>query len=315
MMARAQKTKLLLTSLVVLLLSCWLLWIGRATSDAPDKDIFSVPDLASVDSILMESRAGTVLLHFDGTGWRANNKFDVDAEMIDALFATLQQATPKRELTGKAADSVRGILTANGISVHLYARGNLMRHFVCGGNVGKTQAFFSDNDQKIYAMVIPGYRVYVSGIFELTVNDWRNKRVFDFNWRNFSKLEAAFQNAADDYAITLKGSYFAVEGLPETDTARLNGFLDAASLLRVRSYYTRGTATHLDSLLALPASITIRVSDVSRRVRELKIFPPGRTPEVAATIDGEAAVFNRTDILPLAKKREFFAPQTRPSAP
>ncbi len=50
-------------------------------------------------------------------------------------------------------------------------------------------------------MNIPGYRVYVSGIFELDESGWREKRVFAFNWQNFQKLDAHFPKIRDMISV------------------------------------------------------------------------------------------------------------------
>ena len=87
--------------------------------------------------------------------------------MIEVLFATLQQAEPKRPVSPSIRDSVRQDLRQRGVRVSLFSSGVKEVGFYAGGNMKKTQAFFSheQKDETPYVITIPGYRVYVSGIF------------------------------------------------------------------------------------------------------------------------------------------------------
>ena len=159
--------------------------------------------------------------------------------MVQVLFATIQQAEPKRPLPLGIQDSVSQELRQNGVKVSLISSGTPELTFYAGGNGQKTQAYFSvdKGDAKPYLVTIPGYRVYVSGIFEVEEKDWRDKLVFGFNWRNFESLQASFPNSpSDNFQVVFQDNYFAVQGLNAVDTAKLNDFLDDVSLLTVEEF-------------------------------------------------------------------------------
>ena len=156
-----------------------------------DKNLFRNHDLKELDEVKLESKDGNVELKFNGSKWIVNGQFNADASMIEILFATLQQAEPKREVPSSLRDSVSQGLKQNGVKVSLFSSGNKEIGFYAGGNSRKTQAYFclEGQDNIPYLMTIPGYRVYVSGIFELGQKNWKDKLVFGFNWRNFESLE------------------------------------------------------------------------------------------------------------------------------
>src|SRR5690606_27214845 len=130
----------------------------------------------------------------------------------------------KRPVAKASRDSIFNALAQSGVTVSLYAGDESRKKFYAGGNRAKTQALFADPEtQQVYAMAIPGYRVYVSGILELGVNGWRDKLVFGFNWRNFKTLEAHFPGkSSEDFSVSMTGAFFAVQELQKTDTAKLN---------------------------------------------------------------------------------------------
>ena len=129
--------------------------------------------------------------------------------MIDVLFATLQQAIPRKPVAAALSDSVSQYLQKDGVNVSLFADGNLEKSFFAGGNLQKTTAYFQLPGSVPYTMVIPGYRVYTSGIFELKASGWKQKYVFGFNWRNFQRLEAEFPaNHGYDFKVIMNKEFF-----------------------------------------------------------------------------------------------------------
>lgn len=226
-----------------------LYWYGqRDLERSVDKNLFKNFDLEAIDEVSLVSETGSVTLKYNGSRWKVNDDFNADANMIDVLFATIQQAEPRRPLAASLQDSVSRSLQQDGVKVSLISSGTTMKVFYAGGNAVKTQAFFlEENGSYPYIMTIPGYRVYVSGIFELGESGWRDKIVFGFNWRNFQRLEATFpERAADDFVVAMEDNYFSVAGLPQVDTTKLNDFLDDVSLLSVDEYLPASGA--LDSL-------------------------------------------------------------------
>ena len=163
-----------------------------------------------MSQVTLQSDAVTISLEFNGGRWSVNEKYSADPAMIEVLFATLQQAEPKRPLAVSQSDSIASHLRKEGVKVSLLSNGSLVKTFFAGGNTARNQAYFLGEDEKVpYLMNIPGYRVYVSGIFELDESGWREKRVFAFNWRNFQQLEASFpKRKTDNLPFPCKTSIF-----------------------------------------------------------------------------------------------------------
>ena len=104
-------------------------------------------------------------------------------------------------------DSVAMVMDSQGVKISLYHTDELLQEFLAGGNSAKTQAYFKKPSEKeSFLMDIPGYRVYASGIFELEENGWRDKYVFNFNWRNFQSLKSVFPDNQKNNLI-LKSRY------------------------------------------------------------------------------------------------------------
>ncbi len=289
---------------VVTLFVFW--WVQPENRIDIDTDIFQVDDLTTISRVELSSSEDTVTLEFDGGQWRVNDQYHADGGMIRVLFATLQQARPKRAVTVLHADSIYQKLEQSAVRVSLFEGETLKKQFLAGGNTAKSQALFADPETgEVYVMTIPGYRVYVSGILELKTNGWRDKLVFAFNWRNFKSLEAKFpRNPSESFIVSRQGDQFGVNGIA-TDTARLNTFLDNVSLLTVDEYVSEPGLR--DSLRQVTPQLEFRVTDIGNRTYTLKLFENASSHDVTGLIrDAEPAIFSDRKIQPLLKGKSFF---------
>lgn len=286
-------------------------YAGRSSGSVDiDKNLFKDFDLGEIDQVTLSSKKGNVVLKFNGSKWTVNEQFNADASMIQVLFATLQQAEPKRSVPASIRDSVSRSLKENGVHISLFSSGAKQAGFYAGGNEKKTQAFFcpDDDDATPYIMTIPGYRVYVSGIFELPENDWKDKLVFGFNWRNFESLEAEFpESQTQGFKVSLQDNYFGIEGMTSVDTARLNQFLDDVSLITAINFVDQAIVA--DSLSKSPASMSITVKDIAQRTYTLDLYKPvGPGQNVPGLINGKQwAFFVPEKVQKILRKRPFFS--------
>lgn len=308
-MLERRNKRLFILLLALLSATSVVYWLGRSEEQfAVDKMIFKDFDLNSINEISLVSNKASVVLKYNGSRWRVNDQYPADPAMIDVLFATLQQAEPKRPLASSMQDSVATSLRRNGVKVSMFSSGEVQKTFIAGGNESKNQAFFLDSDEdEVYIMTIPGYRVYVSGIFELAENGWRDKFVFGFNWRNFQSLEVSFsQKPSDDFAVAMENNYFSVQGLTQVDTTKLNDFLDDISLLTVEDYMVPNELP--DSLAKVGPFVTILVKDIARKEYRLQLYPPiDKSSQFIGLINGSQwAIFQQGLISNLVRSRSFF---------
>jgi len=287
-------------------------WGGKdPNSSSVDKTMFRVEDLQSVNEVTLESDTNKVDLKYAGSRWVVNGQYAADRQLIELLFATLQQAEPKRAVTTAWRDSISQALKKSGVKVSLVSEGKTLKSFYAGGNPQKTQAYFqlssSDNP---YIMAIPGYRVYTSGVFELNENGWREKRVFNFNWRNFKDLKVFnLAHPQQDFTVEFTGRYFGIKELPNADTLKLNNYLDAVSLVQVLQYGTAGSShsNQYDSLIATAPVVKIDVRDVAGKIFSLSLYDAlPHDQQVLGKVDNEPVLFRKRDAGALMKTRDYF---------
>jgi hypothetical protein len=303
-----KKNKTLAVSTVVLTIAIVGFWFFAFREDniEIDETAFVVSDIPSIDRVEMRSMRDTVVLRFDGVKWTVNNKYPADRRTVQVLFSTIEFVKPRRPVSEKRLDEVSEQLKTAGTTVSFFAKDNLLKSYVVGGNPQKPEAWFQLPGGDPMIMNIPGYRVYAAGVFEQSVNDWRDKRVFALNWRNFKSLTTTFTKDRESYTISGKQNLFSVEGV-ETDTARVNTYLDDVSLLIGEGFYTPGQRARIDSLLSGPTSFEVTVTDIGDRSFRLEVLPPLRNEtDVNGRVNGEIMIFPRAEMAKIAKKKSWF---------
>jgi len=306
-MQQKRNIRLLVLLCVLIAITATVVFLFNREQATVDKTIFRVEDLKSIDKVVLERHSSKTELAINGIHWKVNGQ-EADRSLIDVLFATFQQAEPKRKLSEKLADSVRTYLEKEGVHVTLSQAGEPVLEFFAGGNPAKTQAYFSKaGDEEVYIMVIPGYRVYTSGILELETPGWKDKYVFNFNWQNFKSLNVSFTASPVDNVEVVMDKLPMIKNIVQADTAKLNEFLDKISLLTVDQYLTKAQAMAYDSARFTGLGFEIIVADISGKTHALKLYPEIGKPLVFGVLQGSyPAIFDSRKILPLMKNKGWF---------
>jgi hypothetical protein len=308
-MQEKRNKRLAVLLLFLLGITSFVFWFGkRDGGHEVDPATFRQYDLKTIDEITLESPSRKTVLKYEGARWKLNGALNANSDMIQVLFATLQQAEPRRPVAQSLRDSIASVLQKTGVKVSLRAGGETKTVFFAGGNESKSQAYFlKENADVPYIVTIPGYRVYVSGIFELSESGWRDKFVFGFNWRNFHRLETKFpQKPNDDFEIEMDDGLPVLKGLALIDTTKLNNFLDEVSLLTADDFDSPSAS--LDSLSKTNPLVSFSVSDVAGKAYVLQLYPAGdKSLQYSGLINGtQWARFNKNRISGILHGRSFF---------
>jgi len=275
-----------------------------------DKSLFKVADQTKIDRVILKKGSEQIELHYKGSKWMLNNSHEADRQLIQVFFATLLQAEPHRPVALRQRDSVHQRMVNTGTEVKLFEGEVLVKNFLVSGNDRKSETYYElAGESAPYLVTIPGYRVYVAAIFELTSLDWRDKRIFNFNWQNFKKLTADNQqNETENMVISFQDKFFGLEGMPEVDTTKLNDYLDAVSLVQAVRFIPIGESERYDSLLATTPYCTIEVTDIANRSYLLNLYEPQKQDAVilGKMGDGQALIISRDDFIRVDRKKSHF---------
>ncbi len=308
-MTQEKKNIFLAGSLLALLLFVIALFLNAGKNEEVDKEVFKVQQLDEIDRVQLSSKGRDVNLSFNGSRWMVNEAYQADDQLITVLFATLQQAVPKRLIASSIRDSVSNAIRTQGIHISLFKEEEKLKNFYVGGDEASRLTYFMDDDNGPYIMNIPGYRVYVAGIFEVDENGWRDKRIFNFNWRNFKSLKTEILSQPNQgFEIKDVGTGFDLVNSPTSDTTKLNNYLDAVSLLVAKQFVLRGSDHRYDSLLQTQPYVTIEVFDLGDNVYKLGLYRPldGDTNVLGQMGSEDAVLFDNEQVLPILKSKDYF---------
>jgi hypothetical protein len=196
------------------------------------------------------------------------------------------------------------------VKITLKKDGELLKEYFVVGNPAKSETYFHLEGNDWYVVTIPGYRVYVASIFELTENDWREKRIFNFNWQNFKSLRASFAGqASEDFTINAQKQYISIDGI-EADTTKLLGYLDAVLQMSSDKILSGEEAKQYDSLFNADPSVTISIFDIANREWRLSVFGTASAQKpVLAKLNNEAILLNAKAAAVLLRGRTYFKPK------
>ncbi len=286
-----ERNRLLTLSLMLLTVFSAVLFLydGREM-ETVDPALFRLPAASAPDRVVIAGKSDSVVLTRTGNRWTVNETYEADDRRMRLFFASIDRARPRLAGGGSRGDSILARVGTEGIRVKVGEAGSNLLEFRSAGDPQRMQTWFVGTDlQTAYQMVIPGYRTYLHELFDARANSWRIRRLFDFNWRNFVSLSVMVPSApASGFTVAREEGIFRISGVADTDTARLNSYLDAVSLAEAAEIMTV-SARDRDSLQALQPVVVLSVKETSGRIHELRLP------------DGPLGILNGTDVVRLSR--------------
>lgn len=273
---RRRNSNLIISLLGLSLLSAGLFFLSHYKKQGVDQTLFRLPEDVKIDRVSISKSAELLTLTGSVAGWRVNEKYTADLNRVRLMFAAMDRARPRRRAVDKVADSLILKMKQEGFRV-TFSEGNLqiLEIFVWESKTDGRTWFASDENKGPAEMTIPGYRTGIVSVFSTAENDWRDRRIFNFNWRNFVSLLAEFPaKTEDNFRISVIDGLLAIEQVQDPDTVNLKNYVDAIQLLESDEIISGGNYRN-DSLMASKPVTNITIQEISGKVHELRLFDGG----------------------------------------
>jgi hypothetical protein len=279
-----KNTTLLISLGVLLLLIAGTWWAGRPSETSiVGYDLLELSDTTKISRIEMISAENSVVLSKANNKWMVNGKYKVDRSIRNFLVGVLKLVRVKREVGPSQLAEVRQWM-ATGRKVIISGEQGVLAEFTATGNPSKTESYFTlAGDSKVYQVELPGYPNYVSGIFEFTENQWRNRLLFSSDWRSIQSLTVDYaDDQKKDVTIAFDKTTLKVVDLPEADTLVLENYIQQYESFFTNEFISKGQIPVYDSLMDATPVATIRLRDIdSAKNTELDVYPgPADQPYV-----------------------------------
>ena len=306
---RVRNIVLLGISLLLIILNLWLFNLKPALVSLNfDPDLFMIRDTTQIEKFQFHSK---ILDHYFSRqeGWKINNKFPSDPNLRKMLFTVSKRVKVSRALTGNEKEQLLKRNEEMGTSVILTVDGD-ERSYSVVGNANKTKTYFIEN-QEVYQVDIPGYQDFLASIYELKRDQWRDRLVFNGNWRTIQKMEVIYPEKSDkNLLIRFKETFYEVDDLTQIDSSAVVAYLNQFEYMQANERISFGFSPAYDSLAQTPPEVIISLSDIKYKLPiEIRIFPelPGQNIRLIMDQDDELMVFESKRILPYFKSRPDFA--------
>lgn len=261
----------------LLVISLLLMWAGnKERIVSVDKSLFAVADTTLMTGIVIRSDGQEISIQRNKKGWLINDGYKADPQLIYLSQRILNAVQTQRPVSKSNFESIRDGLKKDGKLVTIQFSAGSEKKFYAGGNVAKTTAYFGNEDlSKIYTVVIPGYKSYLSGIFELSLNQWRDRVLFASSWRTIQDLSIDYSNPElEDLKIQFEDQFLAVKGVSTLDTAALINYLQPLEFFQLNDYLNPGAFPRYDSLMNEEPIAQLLLKDINQENnRALKVYP------------------------------------------
>ena len=241
-----------------------------------NRNVFSVQDTSKIDQISIQSKIETIQLSkVDGT-WMLNGKYKAEPNIVRVLLSILKDVEVIRNVPKIEAEDIGNHIREHGFLIEISGNGNVIQTFYAAGNNNKTVSYIMPAEGNNISIInIPGYESYVAGIFEITVNDWRERVILRINWRSLQKLQIDYSEYPElNLHIKFEFDFLSVEGVSNLDTAKMMGFIDEFNFLQTDRYITKGENPRYDSLLQTPKTASMTIEDINaKNSKTIDFFP------------------------------------------
>lgn len=271
---------------------------------------FSVTDTAALDQIIITGNEFTNVLSKGSGEWKVNDTYSLDPSMHKVLMSVLNQVRVKRTVPKTDLKKISEDILNNGFKIEIISSSERNRVFYAGGN-GISLSYFMGEDEVPYIVHLPGYESYVTGIFEVAENDWRDRLIFKTSWLGIKSLDLFYPgNTTHNISIRAENNLYTVTGITQLDTARLMGFLDKISYFYTDQYIDAGQVEAYDSLKKTKPFALFEVNSLGMEEPvKIKFYPqiPDDNVIMGVLKDEQMCLFSSNRLEPIFIKRDDLA--------
>lgn len=272
-------------------------------------DLFHVADTSKVVAVKIDGKGSVQLTKLPNGTWEVNGKYGMNQNLKTVLLAVLNQVNIRRPVSQIQQEEIAQNLR-NSTKVSVQSNNQELTFFV-GGNAARTQSYFMlDQDDQPYIVEIPGYRNYISGMFELTEMQWRDRTLFNTLWRSLQSLSVTYPGlSGNDLNIYFEEDFFKVSQVTKMDTVALMSYLTRYELFEANEFIPQGFNAKYDSLAKTTPIAVIELNEINRdKNQRLLVFPKLDDDNYILTSnkEGELSLIDFNRIRQLLSRKEDF---------
>ena len=265
-----------------------------------DKAKFALDENTVITTVVLEGNNFKNRFEYVNGTWQVNDKYEMDQGMRDVFFALLSKVEVQRPVSTVEQDSLAAYLLERGVKISVLNNTDTVKTYLVGGDEEKFQSYFMDFDERLPFLVhIPGYQSFISGIFNATENDWRNRYIWDIDWTSLKKLIVNSREEQDSLVFEYKNNFIGVDGIEDLDTAGMMGYLENIAYLQTDKYLEPGEIPVYEQVVSdSEPTVVIKVEQIGNRMSSLQFYPqPDGKLYIPAVLNDNQLVLFQPSIL------------------
>ena len=237
---------------------------------------FTVYDTASITKLFFADKNGNqVVLKREGNGWRVNNEYNANQNMVNEMLYTLNRMRIKMPVSIKKSDNIVTRMSSSNTKVEVYQmlpRINLFNKVKLFYHEKRSKVFYigdvtQDNQgtyvlkeggDKVYIVHLHGFRGFISSRFTASPIDWREHSIFNEKMAHIESVKLEINNDPDNgFIIKENGRYQytmnLLNGEPMAfDTLRVLNLMSSFGNVRFEAFLNDIDPARRDSIINSP---------------------------------------------------------------
>jgi hypothetical protein len=256
---------LFILAIVLAALTAMFYWSTTNSSFRGNEVVFSVNEEFEIAEVEMSDPSGenSVHLYKQNHEWRVNDNLNANEAAVDELQLVLYRIRVWQPVSLSENQQVEEMFAEKGVTVKVYVWAHLIRFgrfrlfpvkrlyetIVVGEDVadGESTYMRKAGSSRSFKVILPGYDVGLSSIFNAEERVWRDPVIIDADWAHISSVEVMVPDQPhESYLIKNETKHLFVFYDPAHDNTQLQINVDTA---RVQRFISSFTTIYYETLL------------------------------------------------------------------
>ena len=281
-----KKNKKLLIVLVALIIpALYFLFQNKNTTIKKELRDFAVKDTAAISKIFLADRNGNeITLERKNNKWMVNDKFEPRPDFLNLLLDAMYKIDVRNRVAKAAYNNVIKMLASSGVKCEIYLNGSEdpFKTYYVGGQTedGLGTFMIIENSNVPFVNQIPGFNGYLTPRYSVNIEAWRLPSLFQISSKDIKSITIKYANYPEkSFTISQKDGSYQIESpfnrnkINLVDSVAVENYLSFYRNVFYESRATNMTSSRKDSILQDPPSITISLTDIKGKNKELEIYP------------------------------------------
>lgn len=297
-----KKSRVIILIIIILVVFSALAFFSYSSGTYKDKiKDFAVKDTATVTRIFLANKFNnTVLLEREPFGgvWTLNKTHEASKSLVNLFLETILRIRVKNPVPQKSIDFIFTRMSANAVKVEIYEQcyridfwgikwfphEKMTKCYYVGDPTQDNLGTFMlmDGAETPFVVYLPGFRGFVSSRYLVSEQDWRSRKMFNFNAQDIKSVsleypdqpENSFSVGVDEIGKIHFNTFETIYQPKTVDTLKIVNFLNSFKNISCESILNYSMdSLRMDSIIQTAPERILTITPKNGETLILKTFP------------------------------------------